>query len=360
MDDSSITLSFASIWNGLRSPVLALAEELALRRASGEQPAVEIRVHAGGLEVLRHRGGAAEVLLSAAGRPQAALLDIIRQLARGLGSQAALSFAADQSVSQQIVLPQQPDAVLRAIVRNKVESLAPWPLAQCLHGMRASAIAGDPQHVRVDVAVVSRSLLEDLAATLRRAGVEVKAVSVQLPDGQPVAIDLGGDDVRREARAHAARLARTAAAVLALLTGLGLLWIYRTSSEATRLEAETASLMGSLKPGGTPAGETPQVSAANRLFQARQDRLSAVAVLNELSKLLPDNVHLLSLDLEGDQITIKGQGSGVPDLIQLLEASPEFEGVNFAAATELDQNSNADVFSLVATLAKAPPPGGVP
>ncbi|MCA3554454.1 PilN domain-containing protein [Aestuariivirga sp.] len=360
MADNNITLSFASIWNGLRFPVLALAEELALHRALGEQPAVELRVHAGGIEALRRRGGSAEVLLSAAGRPQAALPEVMRQLAQGLGSQVALNFAADQSVSQQIVLPQQPDGVLRAIVRNKVESLAPWPLAQCLYGMRSSAIAGDPQHVRVDVAVVSRSLLEDIAATLRRVGVEVKAASVLLPDGQPVAIDLGGDDVRRGARARAARLARTAAAVLALLTGLGLFWIYRTSSEATRLEAETASLMGSLKPGGTPAGEPPQITAANRLFQARRNRLSAVAVLNELSRLLPDNVHLLSLDLVGDQITIKGQGSGVPDLIQLLEASPEFEGVNFAAATELDQNSNADVFSLIATLEKAPSPGGAP
>jgi general secretion pathway protein L len=279
-------------------------------------------------------------------------------MAAGLGTQVALGFAADQSISQTLVLPKQPDDVLRAIVRNKVESLAPWPLAQCLYGMRVLPIAGDPQHVTVDVAVVSRTLLDDLAATLRRGGTDVKAVSVLLPDGEAVPIELGGDDVRRAARIRARRIGTGAAAALLLLLLLGLSWIVRTSAEASRLEAESASLMASLKPGGVPAGEAPLVSAANRLYQARRDRLPVVAVLNELTRLLPDNVHLLSLDLQGDQLTIKGQGSGVPELIQLLEASPEFQGVNFAAATELDQDSNVDVFSLVATLEKAPVEAG--
>ncbi|WP_336909990.1 PilN domain-containing protein [Aestuariivirga sp.] len=360
MDDRNMTFSVASIWNGLTGPVLALAEELALRRASGEHPAMELLVRSGGIDALGVRGATRELLLSAPGRSQQALQDIIQRLPGGIGREVELSFAADQSISQQIMLPQQPHDVLRAIVRNKVESLAPWPLAQCLYGMRVSPVAGDPQHVSVDVAVVSRALLDDLAAMLRNSGVEVKALSVVLPDGHAVAIELGGDDVRRAARIRAAQLAKLAAAALFLLLLLGLFWVYRTSSEASRLDGESASLMASLKPGGAPAGETPLVSAANRLHQARRERLSAVAVLNEVSNLLPDTVHLVALTLEGDQLTIKGQGSGVPGLIQVLEASPDFQSVNFAAATELDQNSNSDSFSLIVTLEKAPPPEAAP
>jgi len=250
--------------------------------------------------------------------------------------------------------------VLRAIVRNKVEGLAPGPLAQCLWGMRAAPIPGDPQHVSVEVGVVSRAMLDELALALRQSGTEVKALSVTLPSGDAVAIELGSVDLRRAARLRAVRLARAAAAVVLVLAGLGLFWIYRTSAEVARLEGETASLMAALKPGGVPAGEPPLVTAANRLYQARRERLSAVAVLEEVSKLLPDTVHLTNFVLEGDQLTIKGQGSGVPDLVQVLEASPDFQSVNFAAATELDQDSNADAFSLIATLEKAPPPGAAP
>ena len=360
MDDRNVTLSFAGIWSALSAPVMALAEELALKRASVQHPAMEFRIRSGGVDAMRLSGGNREMLVTAAGRPQLALKEVVQQLAAGLEPEVSLSFAADQSISQLITLPQQPDDVLRAIVRNKVEGLAPWPLAQCLWGMRASTIADDPQHVSVEVAVVSRALLDDLAATLRLGGSEVKALSVVLPDGDEVDIDLGSGDVRRTARHRAVGLSRAAAAALVLLLGLGLFWGYRTSAEATRLEAETASLMASLKPGGAPAGEPPLVTAANRLYQARQDRLSAVAVLEDVSKLLPDTVHLTTLVLDGDQLNIKGQGSGVPGLIQLLEVSPYLQGVNFAAATELDQDSNADAFSLIATLEKAPPPGAAP
>lgn len=360
MDDRNLNLSLSGLWTGLSAPVLAFAEERALHRVAGEHPAVALRIRSGGIDATRGRGAGRQRLLSVAGRPQAALREVMQGLKGQIGPDVALEFAPDQSIGQQIVLPQQPDEVLRAIVRNKVESLAPWPLAQCLWGMRAAPIPGDPQHVSVDVAVVSRALLDDLADTLRQGGSEVKALSVELADGHQVAIELGSGDVRRAARANAVRLARFAAAAVVLLAGLGGYWVYSTSSDASRLEAETASLMASLKPGGAPEGETPVVSAANRLYQMRLERISAVAVLEEVSKLLPDTVHLVALTLDGDQLTIKGQGEGVPGLIQILEASPDFQSVNFAAATELDQNSNADAFSLIATLDKAPPPQAAP
>lgn len=356
MDDKNIDLSFSSLWNGLTSPVLALAEERAVHRAAGGHPALELRIGSGGIRAIRAGGAGRETLLEVSGRPQLALADLLQRLGGQLGPEVAISFARDQSISQQIVLPQQPDAVLRAIVRNKVESLAPWPLAQCLWGMRASAIPGDPQHVAVQVAVVSRAQLDELTAMLRQAGADMKALFVELPDGSDIEIELASEDVRRAARLHAVRMAKMAVAVLVLLLGLGMYWVYRTTAEASRLDAESAAIMASLKPGGIPEGETPIVSAANRIYQARRERLPVAALIDEVSKLLPDTVHLVALTLDGDQLTIKGQGSGVPALIQILEASRAFQSVNFAAATELDQNSNADTFSLVATLEKAPPP----
>lgn len=355
-----LNLSLAEAWTSLSAPVLALAEELALRRAATERPALCLRVGSAGIEAVRSEGVRRDVLLGVPGRPQAAVHDLVQRMGRGLGPELAVSFAADQSVSQQVVLPQQPGEVLKAIVRNKVEGLAPWPLAQCLWGMRTTPVAGDPLHVTIDVAVVSRAHLADLAAALAAVGAEVKAVSIALPDGDEVEIALGGEDVRRAARRRAAQLARATAAMVVVLTCLGLLWIYRTSSQADRLEAETAETMAALKPSGALAGETLQVAAANRLYQQRRDRLSVAAVLNELSQLLPDNVYLTSLALNGDEVELKGQGSGVPDLIQILEASPDFQAVNFSAATVLDQTSNADAFALTATLEKAPPAGPSP
>lgn len=349
--NGTIATSLGGAWGSLSRPVMALAEELALRRAAGGRPALVLHVRGGGIDALRRDGPSQRLLFTVTGRPAQAVQLAVEQLAGQLGPDIALTLAEDQAVSQQIVLPLQPDDVLRAIVRNKVESLAPWPLAQCLWGMRVSPVADDPLHVAVDVAVVSRAMFETLSATLRAAGAEVKALFVTLADGGEVEIGLGSSDIRRAARALATRASWLAAAVIGLLLGAGLFSIYRIDAEAGRLEQESAAMVAALKPsGGALAGETPLVAAANRLRQQRAARPSAVAILDEVTRLLPDNVHLTFFGLSGDELVLKGQGSGVPELIGLLESSPGLQAVNFAAATELDQNSRTDSFSLSARL----------
>ena len=348
-----MTSVLGTAWSGVSAPVLALAEELALRRAAGERPALTLRIRGGGIDAIAREGKAQQLLLTVPGRPQMVLPEVVDQLPRKLGPDVALAFAEDQAVSEQIVLPMQPDDVLKAIVRNKVESLAPWPLAQCLWGMRVASIAGDPLHVAVDVAVVSRASFDAMAATLRAAGSDVRALSVTLADGDEVEIDLGSDDIRRAARARAVTAARLLAAGLAVLVGLGLYWVYRSNAEAARLEQETAAAMAALRPSGAMAGETPLVAAANRLHQQRAARPAAIAILDEVTRLLPDSVHLTFFGLNGEELVLKGQGSGVPELIGILESSPVFNAANFAAATELDQNSKADSFSLSATIETA-------
>ena len=163
-------MTAAAIWRGLRDPVLALAEELALRRAGTAQVLVMLRVRGGGIDVERPGSGGREPELSAPGRPAEAVSAIIQRLGGKLGGPVGIAFSADQAVTRQLLLPAEPEAVLRAIARNKVEGLAPWPLAQCLWGMRVRPSAGDPRQVAVDVAVISRTAFEDMAAKLRQAG----------------------------------------------------------------------------------------------------------------------------------------------------------------------------------------------
>lgn len=355
--DQDITLD--TLWSSLRDPVLVLAEEVALLKIKARTPGLTFRIHATGIDIEKTEGQARERLLSVNGPPRQAMQEFLAALLpEGLEGNVAIEFAQDQAVSKEIVLPQQPEDVLHAIVRNKVESLAPWPLAQCLWGMRARAIPDDARHVAVDVVVVSRTLMEGLGADLRAAGAEVRAVRVRLGDGESIRIDHGGEDVRRIGRDWAARLAKAAAVLCLLVLGPGLFAIYRASSEASLLEESNTEIMQSLRGGGGGAGATPLLAAANRLRQQRAQRAPAVAELNELSSLLPGTVYLTALTIDDDKLEVKGQGSGVPGLIEILESSPRFKDVNFSAATELDANSNADAFSLSATLepAEAPAP----
>jgi Tfp pilus assembly protein PilN len=95
------------------------------------------------------------------------------------------------------------------------------------------------------------------------------------------------------------------------------------------------------------------VEAANILHERRRQRLPAVAVMSELSEVLPQTVWLDSLSLDDVRIDLKGQGSDIPSLIDILEQSPVFMDVNFASATQFNVESNAEAFSIGATLEPA-------
>ena len=108
--------------------------------------------------------------------------------------------------------------------------------------------------------------------------------------------------------------------------------------------------MESLRNADAAKGATPLLAAANSLHDRRRDRPPAIAVVDELSKLLPQNVWLESLSLDDARLELKGQGSDIPALIAVLEGSPALKDVNFAAATQLNEELKSNAFSIGATL----------
>jgi Tfp pilus assembly protein PilN len=207
--------------------------------------------------------------------------------------------------------------------------------------------------VAVDVGVVSRALLDDIAARLAAAGTVVKAASLRLPSGESLRLDFGTDEESRDAQRRALRLAGGFATIAAGVAAAGLVLVWMSSSRLAAARDETDMLTASLR-SGTSGGGATLVEAANILHERRRQRLPVVAVMNELSAVLPQAVWLDSLSLDGERIELKGKGSGIPALIDMLEQSPSFTDVNFASATQFNAESNAEAFSIGATLEPAP------
>ena len=78
-----------------------------------------------------------------------------------------------------------------------------------------------------------------------------------------------------------------------------------------------------------------------------------MTVVNEVSGLLPNSMWLGRLSIDDDRIELKGQGTDIPSLIEILERSNAFRDVNFASATQLNEQMNSDAFSIDAMLEQA-------
>ena len=348
----NVTQRAAALWRDGQDAVKAFFAEMSSLNLLQAQPLTLLRIRQDGVDVLQREQRGEEPLLTEAGPPQQALGRAVEALPAGLGKDCALEISRGLIVSSRMVLPAESDEIIRAIVRNKVEGIAPWPLEQSLHGHRVSAVEGDAAHVSVDVGVVSRALLEDIVARLSAAGMVVKATSLRLPSGESLPVDFASHAEDRDAWRSASRLVAGIAAAAAVLSAIGLGLVWHASGQLAAAREETAALTASLRPGET-AGAASLLEAATTLRDRRRQRHPAVVVIDELSAILPQTVWLDSLSLDDARLELKGQGSGIPAVIGILEQSPFFRDVNFASATQFNESLNAEAFSIGATVEPA-------
>jgi general secretion pathway protein L len=343
---------FERLLQEMMEAVRALIGELAQKNVLVAESATLLRIDPSGLDVRARQDGREDSLFALKGHPPEVVRGAAQELAARLGKDCALDIASSLSVTSRMILPAESEDILSAIVRNKVESIAPWPLALSIYGKRVSPIADDPAHVEVEVGVVSRVLVDDIASTLSAAGTIVKSASLQLPGGERLRLDYGSREESREAQRRALVIASAVGVVAAGVAGVGMLLVIYSFLGLSGLRAETASLRASLAPEGA-GGATSLVEAANLLYERRRQRLPAAAVLDDLSETLPQTVWLNAVSLDDQRIELKGQGSDIPSLIEVLEQSDSFSGVNFSSATQFNAELNAEVFSIEATLEPA-------
>ena len=141
-------------------------------------------------------------------------------------------------------------------------------------------------------------------------------------------------------------------AILAL--GSPLLHDYIVTSD--NLEA-AATLRLQLGPDGLQqaAGRASQ-NQFSPLITQRNSRPPVVAVLEAVTRVLPDTAYLVQLQLEGNQLQLQGVARSASDLIARLEALPMVVSAAFAAPVLRDPATRNEQFQLAIELTPGGPP----
>ncbi len=83
-----------------------------------------------------------------------------------------------------------------------------------------------------------------------------------------------------------------------------------------------------------PDANSPQTATPLRALERRKYQSpSSVIVLEVLSQILPDHTYVTELRIEGDKLRVIGVTRDAPELIRLLERSPNFTRATFFAPT---------------------------
>ncbi len=251
----------------------------------------------------------------------------------------ALHLDEDRLLRRDFRLPRTtPQSDLKGAIGFEIERHTPFRADDVTYGWRFETIPGDTREITAQVMITQRQALRPLLAGLWAHNLNVVRLTADL-GGNGVALDLPDDLTRSRTgpyRWH--RFALLTALVAALISPP--LWLQHRAGAITDA---TNELRGELLASGTADGQAAQGNLFKSLVDLRRHP-EAIDTLNRLSATLPDGTWLTALTIDGRDVVIEGISDSNVRLVQLLEASPGFSAVTYAAPVVRNQGNDNERF----------------
>lgn len=246
-------------------------------------------------------------------------------------SVVSIVLAPSQFVFRPLELPAGADAFLGGVVRSQIDRLTPWNGNDAAFGWSAPVRQGT-ERISVTVAATSRERLKPVVNAFLAAGAAHVLLSTR-SDQESALVPLLDQGAAAKVGDHGLQRKLTGAlatAAFALVVSFAA-WIIlggRFSDQLVRLNHQSAERRAELK--GKSGGAVAAIEALNAKKAASP---SAVMTIEELSRILPDDVYLTELRIENGRVQISGAAKDAAALIPLLEQSHEFTHATFYAPT---------------------------
>lgn len=319
--------------------------------ASGQ----ELSVWRGGEAVKQlDRFGMAEDLQLLKGRWQEALTEFDEGQ-----PEIRLCLPGEEVLQAPVELPAAVEANLAQALGYQLDQLTPFRADQVWSDFRVDDKVTERGRLQVELRVVPKVQLDELLKWLGSIGITLHAIDTLPPQGaekpRPEGFNLIPEAQRPRHVYARARLnwvlAGIAVVVLALVMVQSLHLRGQTvtglQAEVDRLRAEAMEVMA-LRQQLDDALE-----AANFLAEHRSRQPVIVPVLDEVTRLLPNDIWLQQFRIENGQLMLQGQARGAQQLIDLINGSDLLGDAEFRGAISLDPQTNRERFNASARVLTA-------
>jgi len=281
-----------------------------------------------------------------------------RLVAEGSGSAGNvwLVLPPESVLVREIQMPLAAEESLRDAVGFELDRFTPLPADQAWFDCRVTGRDTNAQRLRLQLAVAASAPVEAKLAELRELGATVLGVGVENDvAGAAAPFNLLPVDKRDRPAvsrsALAVRILATTAALLALAALVIPLWLKRDAAialyprlESARAGAEVAERLGR---------EIEKLAGEHNFIVGRkQAQQPSVALLEDLSRLLPDATWVQQFDLKTGpkvrEVQIAGETGSSSQLIEVLERSGTLANVTFKSPLTKGVTPGTERFLLVA------------
>lgn len=265
---------------------------------------------------------------------------------KGKVERVAVELPEDLVLRRNLALPRLGGDDLEAAVALDARSASPFPENDLVWGF-ALRPGGEGNTLRVESALSSRALIERHLASLQVDGLPPRP-EVWAGGVQPVLVRGFGEADRKHGGGYA-RWVNIGLLILAavLLAAIALTPLLQLRAQVFDAIAQNQKLA---------KASSPQVGLRADLmkFNASLEQVNGVVAtyanplltLDELSRLLPDDVLVNALEFKGNTVRISGQAANAARLLDLLAAQAGYSEVKAPTATTRVQGSAKEYFTI--------------
>ena len=266
----------------------------------------------------------------------------------------------DQVLALPVELPAAVEGNLDQALRYQLDQLSPFRADQVVLDHRVESHDQDHGRIGVTLRIVPNEDLEPLLDRARAFGAVVHAVDT-LADEDPPRPE--GFNLLPESRRPRYVHAR---ARFNMLLGAGLLVVLalvmaqtvilrertvsglRTEADVLRVEARRVMQL--------QQAFEETLLAANFLAEKRAAQPAVIELMDELTRILPDDIWLQQFQLQGSDLRIQGQADGSQRVIGLLAESELFDSPEITGAISIDPRSGQERFRSQVRVVTEPEP----
>jgi general secretion pathway protein L len=272
--------------------------------------------------------------------------------ARRRGRPATVRLAANLGLRKVLDLPLAARDDLEQLLRFEMDRLTPFKADEVYFAQRILATDAAARRISVELHVAPKRVVDEALATARRLGLGTVRVELAAGDA-PVANSLNLLRSETGAGARESRLSRTLVLVAVALAVIAVVIpLRRQQATLADLETRVASARAEAEESMALRERLEQLArSAQFLIAEKTGRPMVTEVLAELTRLVPDQAHIIQLELRDGTVQLHGYATAASELIGLLDQSQLFKTPQFRSPVTQDPRSGFERFHLSVEIA---------
>lgn len=275
--------------------------------------------------------------------------NLVQAAMRGRRIGDAVIIRLDQSVLLRsvVTLPLAAEHSLRQILQNQLERLVPLPAAEICFEYRVLSRSPAAKTLNVELVTARRASIDDAVALAKSVGLVPRLAIAAGGAAGDGALVLWRASREGDASPRRRRLKRglEVATALLLIVAYGT-YVYRLDQRQDELEAEIAQVAKKAAGARTLVQQQTATESALVLLERRRKEPSPLALLSELTGLIPNSAWVSQLTLQKRNIEIIGYARRVSDFVPRINNSDSFWNVKFRSPIALSPDGKGERFNI--------------